>query len=106
MHPVEEYLAVFHPGVAVLEIDPAQADGLNFRSLQHDAGLHGFFDEIVVAGLAVFCNYLDLGHSLILLRLLYQSCCGEERTGRRRKERSEEHTSELQSRENLVCRLL
>src|SRR5690606_40379626 len=31
---------------------------------------------------------------------------GEERFGFRAEERSEEHTSELQSRENLVCRLL
>src|SRR6266700_7282896 len=43
---------------------------------------------------------------------LFRSCplprrkCGTDACGCRRSARSEEHTSELQSRENLVCRLL
>src|SRR5690606_41754486 len=36
----------------------------------------------------------------------YRSCCSPGRTRRSGTPRSEEHTSELQSRENLVCRLL
>src|SRR5690606_40717630 len=38
--------------------------------------------------------------------ILYASPLGRVRSHRRRHVRSEEHTSELQSRENLVCRLL
>src|SRR3712207_8109739 len=41
-----------------------------------------------------FCQYHDDG-----------SCCGTKK-GNRLKKRSEEHTSELQSRQYLVCRLL
>src|SRR5258707_10120343 len=43
-------------------------------------------------------------NSLLVERLLLQACCQRHRA--RLAERSEEHTSELQSRQYLVCRLL
>src|SRR3712207_7538406 len=63
-----------------------------FRSLEHDAGQVGA-DHVV--GQVVPLG--ELGAAAVAL---------EEAEGGDRLERSEEHTSELQSRQYLVCRLL
>src|SRR5258708_30202506 len=43
---------------------------------------------------------------VLLDRLRHEARVGDDRRGRRQRARSEEHTSELQSPDHLVCRLL
>src|SRR5690606_39722954 len=55
----------------------------------------------------IFTFYSIVFTPFVVLTLTYLLALGVERTPRRSGDRrSEEHTSELQSRENLVCRLL
>src|SRR5690606_41982297 len=59
---------------------------------------HGFYRNRITVGLAIHCH----GIPGELFKLGFGGCV----RGDRYQQRSEEHTSELQSRENLVCRLL
>src|SRR5690606_41840133 len=68
-------------------------------------GRDAAYEELPVVGRQVRCHVLDelarLDAKLLLPRDVEVTGAGHAR-----QQRSEEHTSELQSRENLVCRLL
>src|SRR2546427_8159699 len=70
-----------------------------FRSLIFTAGIHPSSDECP-AKRRERTAAKGVGHGLLLRRAAPNSA------GKPGKERSEEHTSELQSQSNLVCRLL
>ena len=72
VHSLNEHFAVFHNGVAFLQVHPALAHGLDFRALQFDAALDAFLHEEIVACLPVLGNGLDAdllrhGHTSSLL---------------------------------------
>src|SRR5579875_3440500 len=56
MHPVEPHLAVLRTSVRVPQVDPAFTERLHLAAHQHDPGLVGPQDVVVVPGTAV------LGH--------------------------------------------
>src|SRR5690606_39444975 len=77
----------------------ALADSHDLRSLDVDALAHENLGDLRQQSRAVPGDELDD-------RALVNGILAECDLRRRREHRSEEHTSELQSRENLVCRLL
>src|SRR5207302_8711765 len=81
-----------------LELDWLPVQGYT----QISEGLWPWFENLILPALALGCVYIALIARITrasMLEVLQQDFI---RTARR----SEEHTSELQSRENLVCRLL
>ena len=54
--PDEVELAVADVHVAVGQLDLAGADGLDLPALQHEPGFMVFFEVVLEAGAAVFCN--------------------------------------------------
>lgn len=56
VHAQEEDFAVLDAAEAVLQIDLALAQGLDFRPRQGNAGFIRFMDKIIVTGLAVVRN--------------------------------------------------
>src|SRR2546429_7061995 len=71
-----------------------------FRSRAHRAAPVGLAEAEERAGLVVQAHRRRTGH------LRHDALTAEQASGLARGERSEEHTSELQSRLHLVCRLL
>src|SRR5690606_29533653 len=72
----------------------------------HTFVVHGFHDRIIRVHLAhIHVLHLRTVGVFGIARFVLTGIVGECREGDGRR-RSEEHTSELQSRENLVCRLL
>src|SRR5436309_7572211 len=79
---------------------------LRCSSFFHDAATTEIYTLSLHDALPIFLRpqlALDEGDGLAELRHFGLAC---DRSGLGRTDRSEEHTSELQSRENLVCRLL
>jgi hypothetical protein len=57
---VEKNLAIFHPGKRVTDLAFAGAKGFDFCSMQDNAGLERFYDEIVAPGFRIG---EDVGHA-------------------------------------------
>src|SRR5690606_41473143 len=77
--------------------------------LSHPGGLRGFqpFQEVTHSHEPTLWKFVCADDSQDVARSDVDLCRGPRRRGSwRRRARSEEHTSELQSREKLVCRLL
>ena len=71
----QPHLAVFRPGVGILEVDPASPDRLDLGAGEDQASLKGILDMVIVIRLAVDGDYF-FAHRLLYQKLMVMSSGG------------------------------
>ena len=60
MHAIDKYLAILDGAPCVFQIDTPLTHGFDLRAEQLNAGLRALNDKIVVKGLFIGCNRLQI----------------------------------------------
>jgi hypothetical protein len=68
---VEKKLAVLNLGVAITQVGFTRSQRFDFRAAEHDSGLEGLVDMVIVKRLFIFTDYFLSGWLLSTHGILY-----------------------------------